>query len=177
MQNFKLVPYQMKILPHIEITGSIARVKNQLALHYEVSGDVDEIAIPVSSLSPTRRDDLWKVTCFEFFIVIKDQPGYWEFNISPSGDWNVYVMDAYRQVNMRTELAFTQLPFTLRKTDQSILLEIVVDLNSIIEPESNLQFGITAVIQTKDGNESYWALAHPGAQADFHLRDSFLIHL
>ena len=70
---------------------------NQLFIRYEVCGELDQILFPALAESPSRKDELWKATCFEFFIAIMDQPRYWEFNISPSGDWNVYVMDAYRE--------------------------------------------------------------------------------
>jgi len=86
-------------------------------------------------------------------------------------------MDAYRQVNMREEIVFTQLPFEFRKTNDEIFLDISVDLNPIIQPENILEVGITTIIQTDDGSESYWALTHPGPQADFHLMDSFVLEL
>ena len=33
------------------------------------------------------------------------------------------------------------------------------------------------VIETVDGERSYWALAHPAGQPDFHHRDSFTLAL
>ena len=177
-KTFKLIPYSAPNIPAIEIKGTVARTDNHIALHYVVRGDhVENILFPPPSPVPTRKDDLWRATCFEFFIAIQDQPQYWEFNMSPSGNWNVYAMDAYRQVNMRAELAFTQLPFEFRKTNDEVLLDISVDLNPILQSEQSLQIGVTTIIQTNDSNETYWALAHLDAQADFHLRESFSIHL
>lgn len=86
-------------------------------------------------------------------------------------------MDAYRQVNMREEVAFTQLPFEFKKNDNEITLDISVDLSPILESTQVLQIGVTTIIQTNDGNETYWALAHPGPHADFHLRGSFVLVL
>ena len=37
--------------------------------------------------------------------------------------------------------------------------------------------GIAAVIKLAGGGLTYWALTHPGPQADFHRRDSFLVEL
>jgi len=85
-------------------------------------------------------------------------------------------MDAYRQVNMREELAFAALPFEFKKTNDELALNISTNLNSIIEHQ-NIQLGITTIIQTLDGNETYWAFAHPSPQADFHLRKSFVIEI
>ncbi len=176
MQTASLIPYPAPRLPAIEITGTVARQNDILSIRYKVHGDAVNILLPTPA-SPARQHDLWKATCFEFFIAIQDQPQYWEFNMSPSGDWNVYAMDAYRQVNMREASAFTQLPFEFRKTDDELSLDISVDLNSIISTDQSLQIGITTIIQTADRNESYWALAHLGSQADFHLKESFIISI
>jgi hypothetical protein len=175
VQKFRLVPYPASDLPKIQITGEIERTGNRLSIRYVVTGEIDSVLLPAVSNSAARQDDLWKATCFEFFIAIKDHPRYWEFNMSPSGNWNVYAMEAYRQVNMREELALTQLPFEFKKTNAEISLDISVDLNPILEPAQVLQIGVTTIIQTNDSSESYWALAHPGPHADFHLRESFTL--
>jgi hypothetical protein len=138
---------------------------------------VEKVLLPPVSLSPSRKDDLWKATCFEFFLAVGDQPGYWEFNLSPSGDWNVYRMDAYRKVGFRIESGLLHLPFEMKKEAEAVSLDVSADLSSIVQAEAELNMGITAVIQTSDGNETYWALTHPGTQADFHLRDSFILRL
>ena len=175
MQTFKLIPYPADNLPKIGITGELIRSDNNIFIHYAVSGEIDRILLPAKSPSPSRTDDLWKATCFEFFVAIPNQPGYWEFNMSPSSDWNVYGMDAYRKVGFREETGFTKLPFVFKETDQQLSLDISVDLFPILQPQQTAQIGITAIIQTMEGNESYWALAHPGSQADFHLREGFVL--
>jgi len=177
VHNFKLIPYPANNLPKIGIIGELIRSDNRFFIHYEVSGEIDQILLSAKSSSPSRTDDLWKATCFEFFIAIPNQPEYWEFNMSPSGDWNVYKMDAYRRVGFREETAFTQLPFVFRRTDNELSLDILVDLNSILQPQQAIQVGITAIIQTVDNGESYWALAHLGMQADFHLRENFTLDM
>jgi hypothetical protein len=173
VQTFSLIPYPAGNLPKIEITGGINRADNQLSIRYEISGEVDSISFPDPSASLSRKDDLWKTTCFEFFLAVPNQPQYWEFNVSPSGDWNIYKMDAYRRVGFREEISIKQLAFQFELPD----LELSVDLNPLFPSTQPLQIGITAIIQTKDGNETYWALAHPGPQADFHLRESFILFM
>ena len=173
MPPFQLVPFGKHNIPDIAITGVATRLDNQLSIRYEVSGDVGRILFPVLSISPSRKDDLWKATCFEFFLAIPDQPQYWEFNMSPSGDWNVYQMEAYRRIGFCEEISISHLPFQFALPN----LELSVNLNPLFQPAQPLQIGITAIIQTLDGVETYWALAHPGPQADFHLRESFILSL
>ncbi len=176
-QAFRLIPFPTSGIPAIAITGNVSFQNNVLALYYSVEGNIENILLPSPSAHPSRRDELWKTTCFEFFLAIKDRPEYWEFNISPSGDWNVYRMDSYRRVGFREEPAISHLPVqTLREKDE-FSMEVSVDVGAIVRPDHELQMAVTAVIQTKNGNETYWALAHPAPQADFHIRQGFILSL
>ena len=175
--TFSLIPFSAPNLPNISITGKISLQKNIVHLRYSLSGEIENILLPPASVNPSRKDDLWKMTCFELFLALKDQPQYWEFNMSPSGDWKVYHMDAYRRVGFREETSIRQLPFENSNEAGVFHLNARVDLNPILPPNQLLEFGITAIIQTADSNETYWALSHPAPFADFHLRESFILGL
>lgn len=177
MTSFNLTPYPAETLPRIKITGEIERAGTQLTAHYTLSGEINSILFPAQSIIPTRKHDLWKATCFEFFIAPAAQPEYWEFNLSPSNNWNVYHMDAYRQVNMREEEKVTNLPFTFHKTNSQAILEVTVNAASFLTVSQKLEVGIAAIIQSHDKAETYWALTHPAPHADFHHRDGFVIAL
>ena len=176
-QSFSLIPFSAPNIPNISITGEISLQRNIVNLHYSLTGNVEDIFLPTPSKNPSRRDELWKRTCFEFFLAIKAQPQYWEFNMSPSGDWNVYHMGAYRRVGFREETSIQQLTFEVRNETGEFHLDALVDLQPILPPGQFLDFGITAIIQTTDSNETYWALTHPAPFADFHLRESFILAL
>ncbi|GET40715.1 DOMON-like domain-containing protein [Microseira wollei] len=128
------------------------------------------------SNTPARQHQLWEETCFEFFLGIKNSPQYWEFNLSPAAQWNVYRFDGYRQ-GMQEELAFSTLPFRVDNQADSLTLCIDVDLDKIVAEEQLLDVAITTVIKHKNGEITYWALTHRGTEADFHLRESFIIEL
>lgn len=177
MQSFSLIPFPAPGIPEIAITGTISRQGNLFALHYSISGNVEEILLPPPAVHPSRRDELWKMTCFEFFLAIQGKPQYWEFNMSPSGDWNVYRMDAYRRIGFGEEMSIQRLPFEMAKGAGTWTVETTVDLTAILRADQAVDVGVTAIIQAKDGNETYWALTHPGAQADFHLREGFILAL
>ena len=174
-QSFSLSPFPQPGLPKLSLTGMLFLHKKVLTLQYSVAGEIERILLLPISPNPTRKDELWKVTCFEFFLAIKDQPGYWEFNMSPSGDWNVYRMDAYRRVGFREETKISQLRFEFKKEAARYFLAVTLDLSLLVPPEGELQIGVTAVVQTRDGQEGYWALVHPAPHADFHLRESFIL--
>lgn len=172
---FLLIPFLDANVPDITIKGKILRQNNLLTIHYVLTGKIEDIFLPSLSVNPTRKDDLWKTTCLEFFVAVEELPQYWEFNISPSGDWNVYYIDAYRRIGFREEMSIEWLQFETEKAANGFLLTADVDLNPIIRLEQILEVGVTAVIQTKEGRETYWALTHPAPEADFHQRESFVL--
>jgi hypothetical protein len=174
-QSFSLIAFPDPDFPDISITGKIHRQNNLLTIQYVLTGEVINISLPLPSVKPARKGNLWKATCFELFFAVKDLPQYWECNISPTGDWNVYRMDAYRRIGFRDETAIKRLQVWTQKTKNGLILDAAMDLNPIIRLGQVLEVGVTAVIQTREGNESYWALAHPAPEPDFHLRESFIL--
>src|SRR5262245_12804533 len=175
--SFSLVPFPDSKIPQIKIAGTIARKKNLLAVHYFLDGKVEDILFPKPVSKPDRRNELWLATCFEFFLSIPGQPQYWEFNLSPSGEWNAFRMDAYRRVGFREERQIPDLQLEIRDAIEGYCVDAVVDIQSIVDSGKQIQAGITAVMQTRHGHETYWALVHPRLQADFHLRESFILAL
>lgn len=176
-QGFALQPFSCDLpLPDVSITGHIGRSRQTLSLSYELQGSLVEVVIPGAAGPPRRKDELWTTTCFEFFLALPESQRYWEFNLSPAGHWNVYRFDGYRQ-GMQTESAFTILPFSVQIQPTRVRLDIEVDLEKIIPATQPLEVAITAVIQSAQGEVSYWALTHAGSQADFHLRQGFMIRV
>jgi hypothetical protein len=176
-QSFSLIPFPAPDVPAISLTGKLLFHAPILTLHYVLAGNLEKVSLPPVSLYPGRKDELWKATCFEFFLGIKNRPGYWEANLSPSGDWNVYRMDAYRRIGFREETAIFGLPFEIKHESDKLSLEVSVALSVMRPPEQDLQIAIAAIIQTNDGRETHWALAHPAPYADFHLREGFILSL
>lgn len=173
-QDFSLRAFPNSLTPDLQITGSVARNNNILAIYFVLQGDLNNIHIPKIADIPKRKNELWEETCFEFFLGVNGSPSYWEFNLSPSGHWNVYKFDNYRQ-GMQEETAIQLLPFNIQDKPDSLQLMLELDLDQIITTEQDLDLAITTVIKDKSDKITYWALKHCGKQADFHLRDSFLI--
>jgi len=176
-RSFTLRPFlPAPRLPALEIVGTISRHGQALSLGYELKGDLAAVMIPEPAAKPTRRPGLWEATCFELFLAPRNSRGYWEFNLSPGGHWNVYSFEAYRQ-GMLEEQGFASLPFSVQSSFDSWRLALEVDLTPIISPAQDLDAALSAIITGKHGEVTYWALTHPGEQPDFHRRDSFIIEL
>lgn len=177
MNQVRLQPFcTANSLPEIDIAASIDLQNGMLAIEYQLRGDLSAIDIPSPAPIPTRKFKLWESTCCEFFIGVPETSNYWEFNLSPSGDWNIFQLDDYRQ-GLREELAITSLPFKIDRQPDLLLLDLEFDLRQIIETKQAIEVAITAVIQPYHDETSYWAVIHCGTVADFHLRDSFTIDL
>jgi hypothetical protein len=173
-QAFSLQPWE-PLASNLALTGSIHRSGNQLQIQYQLTGDVQLLTIPAPH-SPQRRFELWEATCFEFFLAPTNAEHYWEFNLSPSGDWNVFRLDGYRS-GLRDETTFETLPFQVTQGEGSLGLELAINLSSILEPNQDAIAAITTVLQDRSGTMSYWALCHQGKEADFHRRDGFTMAL
>ncbi len=160
----------------LEITGKIDRRDRRLSLDFLVAGEVAKIDISAPADLPVRKKSLWEETCFEMFVAAKGSSEYWEFNMSPSGHWNVYRFSAYRE-DMREETGFESLPFLTSCMDGSFSLSLEIEPARIIEDEQQVVVGVCAVIRGKDGGKSFWGLKHCGAKPDFHERESFVIEV
>jgi hypothetical protein len=175
--NFSLQQFPTTTpLPDLRITGNIVRHVNKLAVRYLLLGPMAELSIPEQANTPARKDKLWEETCLEFFLNTRDSDQYWEFNLSPAGHWNVFRFNSYRQ-GMQEELAYTSLPFIVKKKPDALHLSLEFDLSKIIPAGRPMRVAISAVIKSLEGKVSSWALTHPSSQADFHHRESFVIEL
>ena len=177
VQPFTLQPFSREgCPPEVRLTGAVARRGHILALRYELWGPWQEFVPPLSGEPPARRHRLWEDTCFEVFLAVKGAPGYWEFNLSPMGHWNVYRFEDYRQ-GMQEEKAFTALPMSVRRSPDSLRLGLEIEAGKIIPATRPLEAGLSAVLKGQGGEPTYWGLVHPGPQPDFHRRDSFSLTL
>ncbi len=165
-----------RYLPPIELSASVNRDREWLSLEYQVRGDLSTIVIPAQTTTPTRKDFLWEHTCFEFFVGIPGLSDYWEFNLSPAGDWNIFHLDRYRQ-GLREEPNFRSLEFEVSQEQNLLLLKLSVNLGQVIPAQRDLEISVTTVIESQLGEISYWAITHSGDTADFHVRDSFTLKI
>jgi len=149
----------------------------RLDIRYLVSGDVHALRMPPVTGS-TRVDGLWQHTCFEAFVRAPPHGAYFEFNFSPSLQWAAYRFGGYRSA--RSDADLIRAPQLEGRADStSYELKVLLDLPQTSDLPSDVpwQLGLSAVIEETSGDKSYWALAHPSAQPDFHHPDSFALEL
>lgn len=135
-------------------------------LTYRVTGG--PLSSP-STAAPVRADGLWQATCFELFVKPKGGSGYFEFNFSPSTAWAAYRLDDYRAGMADLPLA----PPRIEPVGNDV--RVTVDLGGL--PDGEWLVAFSAVIEEADGTKSYWALAHPPQEPDFHDPACFALEL
>ena len=149
-----------------------------MLLEYTMGVPAGRLVLAPRSETPAARDFLWKRTCGELFLGVPGDPSYLEFNFSPSGDWAAYAFDGYR-TGVRNHDWIGQTPEVriLPGEGATRLLATVphAALRPLWRKDSALtwQAGITMVLETHLGL-SYWSLAHPRTQPEFHDRAGFV---
>lgn len=143
---------------------------------YYLQGNIKALRIPELQ-TPSRIDGLWEKTCFEIFVATENDTRYQEFNFSPSGQWAVYAFTKYRE----RDVWHSHHPYkiSVECSDYDLLLHVVVPLADLpcMASDNVVQLGLTAVIETIDGQKSYWALNHPSDTPDFHHWSGFVCNI
>lgn len=164
----------------LRLAGWLKREGAELRLRYQLSGTLDSVVVPPPATdTPERRDGLWEHTCFELFLAAEGAQPYWEVNLAPNGDWNLYRLEDYRQ-GLQPVPDREAMPFTVNKGAEGLHLTITLALPEELGQACKarpLRLGMSAVIEQQGGVVSYWALAHGGAEADFHRREDFRLRL
>jgi hypothetical protein len=147
-----------------------------LTLSYRLEG-CGKVLFPAARSPAGRRDGLWQHTCLEAFIGTSDQTAYWEFNLSPTGDWALYHFTDYRE-NMTAPDRPAPLLMVERDDSNCLTLQARISLESLgYAPTARLQLGLSAVLEADDGALTYWALRHAGECPDFHHPASRVVTL
>jgi hypothetical protein len=186
----KLVPFPLPadaLAGNIEIWVNAEVIEQNLHLRFRLEAkspaEFAEIKIPVSTNRAQRKKDLWKETCFECFIPAPQSNAYVEFNGSPSGDWNLFAFQTYRDRAVEFELNAELQPkqSVINRRDGHLESAWSIPLAAIhrgflsvgAQSAGFERIGITLVL--KVGEEcTYWALKHDGGKPDFHLASSFI---
>ena len=174
MQTHLLVPHPNH--PPRAVTQVEARVTGQdanwLRVRWRVEGS-QQLVVPAFA-GKGRADELWQTTCFELFLKPLGGEAYCELNLSPSERWNAYDFDGYRE-RMR-ERPFPHEPeCTMRQGSTFAIFDAAIPIGGLTQADCAM--GMCAVIDEQGGVKSYWALAHPDGEPDFHAPACFAMAL
>jgi hypothetical protein len=157
------------------VTARVDRLSaDLLVVYYQIEGDIDQLQLPPQRRS-AHTDGLWQHTCFEAFVRESDGRGYAELNFSPSSEWAIYRFEDYRRGMTPIEPPHAP-KIICRRRENRLEADVDVHLTGIVS-RAELQLALCAVLEDQQGRISYWALAHPPGNADFHHDASFALRL
>ncbi len=173
MMKFSLVAFQEnpRFPRRIEACVSVNLLNSSLKLCFE-SEDLGSFLESSQEHSPSRKNEIWKKTCFEFFLKPENQKQYWEFNVNSKKDWNIYFFSDYRE--------------DLKSVDAAKAPKVEVSGNMIeaqwVLPEvlstkvkENFMIAVSVILyDSKNGLKQYYAIRHPVSEPDFHHPDGFI---
>ncbi len=155
--------------PVVAINASIEATPSGCRAVFRAMGDLDAIIIPEIT-EPVRMDNLWRTSCFEIFWQPDGGAYYREFNLSPSTRWACYDFDDFR-LNSRNAPADVAIQYR-REGDT-----LVVEAEIVSELPVPADVALNGIIEDKQGNIQFWALAFPAGKPEFHSKVCRALHL
>jgi len=149
------------------------RGANNLVVSYFVTGRIGDVCLPPVA-TVTRKDELWRHTCFEAFVRAAPEAEYYEFNFAPSKNWAAYRYSSYRSgMCVASEIRARQID--VQAGPGSYTLQATLELDDVprLPDTASWHVGLSALIEDMSGGKSYWALAHPAGKPDFHHAEAF----
>lgn len=173
-----LVPYEPRQKPNLLVSAEFVwHEEGILELSYGLrsrgEAGLNDIQMPATAVSPQRCDELWSNTCFEAFLAHPGQEKYWELNVAPSGNWNLYSLENYRN-GLKPELGVLLPTISIHGGPKDFRCDVLLNLQPWFPGISCPEFSLAAVIKHADASYSYWAIRHTGQGPDFHDRRSFI---
>ncbi len=153
------------------VTATIELHDNQLTLEYQIQGNMSQYHFPKQT-KQERANELWLDTTFELFIAPTNSDEYWEINISPSTQWNVYHFTSYKE-GMKESNIISQPTI---KTDE-YHNEYRLTFNSTVPNEHFdhvLQINLCVILLDQKGVRHFYSIKRREGSPDFHDRDSFM---
>ena len=181
-QYFRLVPFNASAKSTrdtapalaVDISGILVSQDSSLSVSYQITAPSNTVKHTTPNPHPSRKNDLWRTTCFELFAKPFTGTEYWEYNLAPSGDWNAYRFTAYRS-ELQAEEQISDIAIETEIANSTLVgLKAVLPLPTALVGQK-LAIGITCVIEDTAGNMHYFALHHPGAKPDFHDPAGFVL--
>jgi len=158
---------------HIDVTLTRGS-HGGLDLRYAIHGLNLDLRIPTPH-APAPAEALWRTTCCELFLEVFGQPGYREFNFSPSGQWASLDFVDTRQPAPRQVIPHAP-SIACRRSEDLLQLDIALPKTSLPAGDT-LRLAVSTLLEAEGGHLGYWALAHPPGKPDFHHHAGFVLSL
>ena len=174
-----------RLVPHPEMGAKgvqsvevdVVQATNTILLMYGVQ-PAETLLLP--AFERERRDNLWHGTCFELFVKPESR-GYVEYNFAPLEAWNAYSFLDWRMGRRAYQPDADPKIVDSRTDGRREKFPVRYELDVVVSPDILLlapaSVSLAAILEEEDGTMSYWALAHPPGEPNFHHPDCFAARL
>ena len=155
---------------NITVKTIIQLQDNLLKLNYQIVGDLSNYHFPQNS-KQQRADELWLDSCFELFISHPHKNEYWEINISPSTEWNIYHFTSYKE-DMRVSNIISTPTIKSYRYEH----EYKLSFETIIQKENFdklLLINLCVILLDKKGVRNFYSMDRREGSPNFHDRACF----
>ncbi len=153
----------------IAIEVAFRQDSTHFTLEYKLSGkDLSQIAALVECESsprnpPQQASELWKTTCFEFFLFSENTPNYYEYNFAGTS-WDRMFFEDFRKKGTPN----TSEPATINSLSLKRLNEELLYTAKLAAPTGVFHLSPTVILEHRDGRQDFYALKHGVEKPDFH---------
>ncbi|WP_284125436.1 DOMON domain-containing protein [Parerythrobacter aestuarii] len=147
--------------PITRLAASVEATADGCRARFRLEGDVTAIKVPEPATGE-RMDNLWKTTCFEIFWQPHGGSYYREFNLSPSSRWACYDFDDFR-LNSR-DAPVSAISIACAVSDDALELETTIASELPLPAD----IALNAIVEDREGNIQFWALAFAPGKPEFH---------
>lgn len=174
-----LVPFDRSNCPEILVSAEVIWRQNggielSYGLRSKCKDSLNGLLLKPKSEITRRSDELWKHSCFEAFICWPNHQKYWELNVSPCGDWNLYSLEKYRK-GMRTQSINNSPRINVHRSSMACHCNVLLELDPWCPDKFNApKLGLAVVLEESNRALSYWAILHNKDSPDFHDKSCFL---
>jgi len=149
----------------IEIKATLSIKNKCIKGHFEIAGELENYLFDKAQ-KQSRKDELWKRTCFELFLANRDRPNYYELNMSPSNEWNFYHFSDYKQ-EMKEEKNISEPLVYLSQTPKGYLFSFEFELYTNVV-EDNFIFNLAVILLNTKGVRHFYSIHQREEKVDFH---------
>lgn len=167
----KLVPFSPLPFP-VSCEAQLVRLGPQMQFKFILEDPTEQLSMGSTHFdqqpqADSRKDLLWKKTCFEIFLKNPQTGAYYEFNFSTEKEWNLYSFKDYRkpQPPIRSDDFRLQ---NIKWRNKEFQAQILNQTDWF-----EMEVALTAVLQARSGDLFYMSLKHPDGKPDFHHADNF----
>ena len=149
----------------IEIKATLEIKEKKLKGNFEITGEIENYLFD-NQQKQSRKNELWKRTCFELFIAKQNDFHYYELNMSPSTEWNFYSFLDYKQ-EMIEEKSISEPSIQISQTPKGYLFSFNFELYTNVL-EDNFMFNLAVILLDTKGVRHFYSIHRRREKVDFH---------